>query len=340
MRNCRRNLKNSKPAQKKMNSRYILELSGENIEIAHTEIKSIQETYKNFQIIFLSGKFALIDGDPGKVMNSAFTNYISRVINESDDYNNFTGTEIPDGCFYVRVIGKAKTETEGIESEIGRNLGGKGRISFKNPDFIVRAIFLDKWYLCILTYERDKKRFEERRAPMRPFFSPVSLHPKYARYLVNTSGTAEGDTLLDPFCGTGGILIEASMLGRKIIGNDSELNMVMGTKLNFKYFGIENYKMYNLDIASLSLDKKVDGIVTDMPYGRSSGVNNHDIVELYKESFIKFNELLKSRGKCSIIVNNTQFLDYAVKYFNIEKIVPVYQHKSLIRQFVILSRIN
>ena len=28
-----------------------------------------------------------------------------------------TGTEIPDGCFYVRVIGKAKTETEGIESE-------------------------------------------------------------------------------------------------------------------------------------------------------------------------------------------------------------------------------
>ena len=113
--------------------------------------------------------------------------------------------------------GLKRVMTEGIESEIGRNLGGKGRISFKNPDFIVRAIFLDKWYLCFLTYERDKKRFEERRAPMRPFFSPVSLHPKYARYLINTSGTAEGDTLLDPFCGTGGILIEASMLGRKII---------------------------------------------------------------------------------------------------------------------------
>ena len=107
MRNCRRNLKNSRLTQKKMNNRYILELSGENIEIAHTEIKSIQETYKNFQVIFLREKFALIDGDPGKVMNSAFTNYISRVISESDDYNNFTGTEIPDGFFYVRVIGKA-----------------------------------------------------------------------------------------------------------------------------------------------------------------------------------------------------------------------------------------
>jgi Predicted DNA modification methylase len=265
---------------------------------------------------------------------------MSIVINESEDYNNFTGTKILDGSFYVRVIGKPKTETEKLESEIGRDLGGKGRISFKNPDFIVRAIYLDKWYLCILIYERDKKRFEERRAPMRPFFSPVSLHPKYARYLVNTSGTIEGDTLLDPFCGTGGILIEAAMLGRKIIGNDSALNMVMGTKLNFKYFSIENYKMYNVDIASLSINTEVDGIVTDMPYGRASGIDNHDIVELYQETFVKFNELLKSHGKCSIIVNNIQFLDYAEKYFKIEKIVPVYQHKSLIRQFVILSKIN
>ena len=323
-----------------MSSRYILEISGENIEIARTEIKCLQETYRDFQIISLENKFIVIDGNPDRAMNSAFTNYISRIVEENDYYDDFLGSGMPEGLFYVRVIGKPKTETENLESEIGKNLGGHGRISFKNPDFKVRAIFIDKWYLCILIYERDKKRFEERRAPMRPFFSPVSLHPKYARYLVNTSGTVEGDTVLDPFCGTGGILIEASMLGRKIIGNDSSLNMVMGTKLNFKYFGIEDYKMYNLDIAELSIDKRVDGIVTDMPYGRSSGINNHDIVELYKESFIKFNELLKSSGKCSIIVNNIQFLNYARDYFNIEKIVPVYQHKSLIRQFVILSKVN
>jgi tRNA (guanine10-N2)-dimethyltransferase len=323
-----------------MSNKYVLELSGENIEIAHTELRYIQKTYNNFEISFLKDKFGLIEGNPEKAKNSAFTNYISIVINENEDYTNFAGTKIPDGSFYVRVIGKPKTETEKLESEIGQGLGGKGRISFKNPDFIVRAIYLDKWYLCVLIYERDKKRFEERRAPMRPFFSPVSLHPKYARYLINTSGTIEGDTLLDPFCGTGGILIEAAMLGRKIIGNDSALNMVMGTKLNFKYFSIENYKMYNVDIASLSINSKVDGIVTDMPYGRASGIDNHDIVELYQETFVKFNELLKSHGKCSIIVNNIQFLDYAKKYFKIEKIVPVYQHKSLIRQFVILSKIN
>ncbi|WP_337860713.1 DNA methyltransferase [Ferroplasma sp.] len=323
-----------------MSNKYILELSGENIEIAHTEIRYIQNAFKNFEILQESERYILIEGSYNNAMDSAFTNYISRVIDENQDYTNFIENTIPEGFFYVRVSEMPKTETMNVESEIGKNLGGKGRISFKHPDFIIRVIFMDKWYLCQLIYERNKKSFEERRAPMRPFFSPVSLHPKYARYLVNTSGTVPGDTLLDPFCGTGGILIEAAMLGRKLIGNDSSLNMVMGTKLNFKYFGIENYKIYNKDITELSLNYKVDGIVTDMPYGRSSEINNHDIVELYREAFVKFNELLKSGGKCSIIVNNLELLDYAKKYFNIEKTVPVYQHKSLTRQFIILSKIN
>lgn len=323
-----------------MSSKYVLEISGENIEIAATEINYIQRTYNNFDIVKFQQKFLLIEGIPDNLKNSAFINFISLVIDENSDYRKLSGNEMPAGTFYVRVVGTGKSESEILESEIGKNIGGTGRVSFKNPDFRIRAVLIDQWYLCMVVYERNKKSFEERRAPMRPFFSPVSLHPKYARYLVNTSGTREGNTVLDPFCGTGGILIEAAMLGRKIIGNDSSLNMVMGTKLNFKYFKIEDYTVYNKDISELNLDFPVDAIVTDMPYGRSSGIDNHDIVELYRESFKKFYELLKNGHMCSIIINNVEFLEYAKKYFKVENIVPVYQHKSLIRQFVVIKRIN
>ncbi len=323
-----------------MSSRYILEVSGENSEIAGTEIKYIQKTYHNFDIIEFKQKFVLIDGVPDNLKNSAFINFISLVIDKNCDYRKLSGNEIPAGTFYVRVSGAEKGNAEKLESEIGRNIGGTGRISFKNPDFRIRAILMDKWYLCVVIYERNKKSFEDRRAPMRPFFSPVSLHPKYARYLINTSGTVEKDTVLDPFCGTGGILIEAAMLGRNIIGNDSSLNMVMGTKLNFKYFKIEDYKVYNKDISELELEYPVDAIVTDMPYGRSSGIDNHDIVGLYRESFKKFYQMLKSKHMCSIIINNVEYLKYARDYFTIENIVPVYQHKSLVRQFVVIKRIN
>ncbi len=323
-----------------MSNKYILEVSGENSEIACTEIKYIQRAYHNFNIIDCNQKFVLIEGNPENLKNSAFINFISAVIDENIDYRKLSDKGMPQGTFYVRVVGADKSKSEQMESEIGKILGGKGRINFKNPDFRIRVLLMDKWYLCQVIYERNKKSFEDRRAPMRPFFSPVSLHPKYARYLVNTSGTVEGDTLLDPFCGTGGILIEAAMLDRHIIGNDSSLNMVMGTKLNFKYFKIEDYKVYNEDISDLDLEHNVDAIVTDMPYGRSSGIDNHDIVDLYRESFKKFYELLKSSHLCSIIINNVDFLKYAGDYFTVESVVPVYQHKSLIRQFVVLKRIN
>ncbi len=320
-------------------NKYIIETSRENIDIAYTEINSIMETYRDFDILFSDDNYIVISGNYKELKGSAFINYISLIIDEKDDYNNFN-KNIPEGKFFVRVSGRSKKETEYFENEIGKLLNGYGRISFKNPDFVIRSIYIDKWYLCILKYERNKKELESRRAPLRPFFSPVSLHPKYAKYLINTSYTKPGDIILDPFCGTGGILIEAALMKRKIIGNDSSLNMIMGTKLNLKYFDIKDYEIYNCDISDLDINKKVNAIVTDMPYGRSSGIDNHEINELYKEAFKKFNDVLIENGKCSIIINDKNFLRYADDYFDIIKIAPVYQHKSLIRQFIILNKIN
>ena len=48
---------------------------------------------------------------------------------------------------------------------------------------------------------------------------PAKLIPQIARYIVRTY-SAEGDTVLDPFCGSGSILVEARLLGRDAIGID------------------------------------------------------------------------------------------------------------------------
>ena len=76
--------------------------------------------------------------------------------------------------------------------------------------------------------EIDRTCFEERKVQHRPFFSPISLHPKLARVLVNISAIKRDETLLDPFCGTGGILIEAGLIGAKVIGSDIEEKMIEG----------------------------------------------------------------------------------------------------------------
>ena len=58
------------------------------------------------------------------------------------------------------------------------------------------------------------------------------MMPRMARTLVNLSLAGSGSILLDPFCGTGGILIEAEMLGVHAVGSDFDPMMIQGCKEN------------------------------------------------------------------------------------------------------------
>lgn len=51
------------------------------------------------------------------------------------------------------------------------------------------------------------------------FRYPAKFHPPVARALVERF-TSPGDTILDPFCGSGTLLVEALVLGRNAIGSD------------------------------------------------------------------------------------------------------------------------
>ncbi|MGC8609676.1 MAG: TIGR01177 family methyltransferase, partial [Thermoplasmata archaeon] len=195
--------------------RYIIEFSREPNDAKHVEIKSIMETYGDFQIEYIDDYIALINGNPQHLKNAAFINFISKVIYEGEKIEDLKYAKIPDGKFYVRVSGEYD-DRENAEKIIGDLLTARGRVSFSDPDFVIRAIYKNGWFLSILYFKRDTAGFESRKAPLRPYFSPVSMHPKYARFLVNSAHVREGETILDPFCGTGGVLIEAAMIGIKI----------------------------------------------------------------------------------------------------------------------------
>ena len=110
------------------------------------------------------------------------------------------------------------------------------RVDLKNPDIAIRMyITNDQVYVGIKKAAINRKQFEQRKVQHRPFFSPISLHPKLARTLVNLSQIQRNNALLDPFCGTGGILLEAGLLGAKIIGNDIEEHMIKGCKKTFDH---------------------------------------------------------------------------------------------------------
>ncbi len=180
-------------------------------------------------------------------------------------------------------------DTVAIERKVGSLILEKTeniKVKLNNPDSLVRLVaFKDIIYIAIEKYHLNKKHFEYIKPHKRPFFYPGSMSPKLARCMVNLSRVKAGQLVLDPFCGTGGILIEAGLIGCKVVGSDVNWKMKNGTAINLDYCGITDYRTFHLDVRELKMYEKVAGVVTDPPYGISTSTGDIEGNDIFKEFF-------------------------------------------------------
>ncbi len=226
-------------------------------------------------------------------------------------------------------------DSRGIVQVVASYLTTNRSVDLENPDIDIRLIICEnRWYVGRKISTINRSDFQQRRVHHRPFFSPISLHPKLARALVNLSEVRMQDVLLDPFCGTGGFLIEAGMLGIKVYGNDVEEKMIEGCSQTLKHFHIKDYRLFTGDVGHLiSRVKGVDAIVTDLPYGKSTTTHGESIYELYKRAFAAFTSIIKDKGIIILGCSQAEIQDIACEYFTIETIYPIRMHRSLTRYF-------
>lgn len=159
---------------------------------------------------------------------------------------------------------------------------------------------------------RDRKK---------PYITPKDgmLPPKLARMMVNL-GIADRDpsktTLLDPFCGTGTVLMEAKLLGAKVIGSDLSEEKVRGTFTNMDWLSddqactkTQKHAIYTANataISSMLGDQQVDVIVTEPTLGppspREDRVRDiaHGLQKLYLGSLKHWATFLKPGGRVVI----------------------------------------
>ena len=160
------------------------------------------------------------------------------------------------------------------------------KVNLSKPNTLVRVVAHgNNLYVGIERIKLNKKHFEDSKPHKRPFFYPGSMNPKLARCMVNLSRIKPGELLLDPFCGTGGILIEAGLIGCKVVGSDVYWKMQNGTAINLDYYGITDYRTFHLDIRELKMYEKVSSVVTDPPYGISTSTGDVDGEEIFNEFF-------------------------------------------------------
>ncbi len=317
---------------------YIAEFTKDHPGVLAIELESLRSAFGDFEYEFLTDNAVIFRGSPESISESAFMRYYSEVIWSGLNLEDAAQLNLPGGRFYIRAAAAGKNSVS-IERELGAILGGQGRISFSTPDFVIRAYWFDRWYIGIQVGAGHRKDMEKRTAPMRPFFSPVSMHPFLARLLVNLSHTKRGELILDPFCGTGGILIEAAVMGRQVIGADASLSMVSGARMNLRYYGVEPGRVVHSSIEKLEIGVKVDAIATDLPYGRSSPMF-HVTENFLADTVAKFSDLLRDGGY-SVVVSNTRELEQVARSdFQITNVIALRVHKSLTRFVHVFKKLS
>ncbi|MBT4856582.1 methyltransferase domain-containing protein [Candidatus Uhrbacteria bacterium] len=153
------------------------------------------------------------------------------------------------------------------------------------------------------------------------------LPPKLARMMVNLSGTDTSDvTVLDPFCGSGTVLMESAMLGSgQLVGSDILEQAVEDTRENLAWLKADGTTLPNTHLvhssaAELSkhLDAESIGLLVTEPFlGKPrSGKETKEVIKkqiseletLYSESFGALKSLLKP-GARIVIANPVHIID-------------------------------
>lgn len=219
---------------------------------------------------------------------------------------------------------------------VGEVISRTHRIDLTRPDHDLRIFISDRFHFHVQRAVVDRDQYERRHVRSRPFFSPVSLHPRYARALVNLTMVKKGDTLLDPFCGTGGILLEAAMVGARAIGSDASKEMVQGCRANLGHFEAEHERLEVLDIGEVpDAFHEVDAVATDPPYGRSASTMREPVRELHDRGLDVIGQVLKEGGRAGVV------LPYACSgrgALDLEEAHVQRVHRSLDRHYCILRK--
>ncbi len=234
-----------------------------------------------------------------------------------------------------------------LETLLGKKLTRRGNaisvdldLSTKQVfDLCIKSTMIKKCYVDTnkIYDTKGKQRFVAREPKKKPKSHPAMLKPKLALLLVNLTGAKK--ELLDPFCGTGSILIEAGVIGLKPIGTDIDKKMIRYSKLNTEHFKIKA-QLKQGDATKLETAFKlnsIEAIACDPPYGKSSTLAGKKIKELYPKFLESASKTLKPA--CRLVMIRPHFLKFKIPK-SLKKLGEFdwYVHSGLTRKILILEK--
>lgn len=230
-----------------------------------------------------------------------------------------------------------------ISALTSRNFSNKKllMIDLKDPYYKFREMKIQNANRLIIELPSGRSKISKRNPFFRPFAPPATMDSITSRLLVNLSRANIGDIFLDPFAGTGALLIESYFIGAIPIGIEIHPKYSFGAKFNAEYFGAEINIMIG-DATKIPLpDDFVDAIATDPPYGRSASTFRKDIHSLYVEFLEEAYRVLKPNRYLAMFypLHLTDLLDRAADIGFLEVFrIKMRVHKDLSRYLTVFLK--
>jgi tRNA (guanine10-N2)-dimethyltransferase len=238
--------------------------------------------------------------------------------------------------FVVRVKRIAGSEVREPVPDLERLVGNliEGPVSLTRPEVEFRVVLSgDRIYLGQVISRIDRGGFDRRRPSNRPFFHPGVMLPRTARAMVNLSLVRPGETIYDPFCGTGGLLGEAALIGASPVGSDADPAMLAGCRMNYP-----SIPLFLADARAIPMRaSSVNAIVTDLPYGTSSWIRGPNLDDLYAGALGEMHRVL-SPGRRVVVVTHRDIDGIASSSFTVLRVHRQRVHKSLTRRVTVLLK--
>ena len=307
-------------------------LSKDNLELAIDEVIAIAKMYDRFSKVKVISNLVMIQS---KTNWNEISNRASFVKVSGQILRKMSGLFLDEGNFEIlknaktfvcRIINLSSNQFNipELENSMGDMISkfSHAKVKMENPDITVYLIFTNKE-----NFFGFSKITKQKMRPKKTKTYPHELDWKLTRVMINLIGIKQGETICDPFCGTGTTLLEAESMGIHAIGMDFDEKMFNIAKENLKENKFKS-KIFNTDFQEmLKIPEKYEGIVTDLPYGLNSKTT-----EKPEKILKRFISILPKRKKIAIMYKK-EFGDN-LKLKGLKK-YQIYRHKSLTRTILI-----
>ncbi|MEM2930583.1 MAG: DNA methyltransferase [Thermoproteota archaeon] len=202
-------------------------------------------------------------------------------------------------AFRVRRIRGSISPEEALALETGLNKRASKTmhltVDLENPENNLEAVFSNGFLILgRRVCNSARKSIVTRSGGRKPFFHPSSLKVELARTMLNLARVREGNIVVDPFSGTGTVLVEAHELQTHPIGLDLDPLMAYSSRRNYRWFQTLVFQV--LGDARHMPFRRADAVVTDPPYGRRASTHGFESLRLYEGFIRESSRILRDKG--------------------------------------------